>query len=171
MALQAFTDRTTVLSWARDGNPNLSAGDVTQNYPDFGNRKVHIELKLSKITGTIPTSHDSYDLLEMAATCYALEKLNSDGLLRWSTGDVAAEHDGFFRVEYQRWQPMFFFAQGDSRRFNNLLPHETWRMVGNKFVEAFVSDYNQGEGYLAPSLFHDDYKRGYKALDFHEHRS
>ena len=79
---------------------------------------------------------DRFNLLWCAAVCMALEILCYLGKLKWTTGDVALERLNKVTYAYQRWQPMFFFAQGAAEPFYQLLPHDTYRMMGYAYVRA-----------------------------------
>jgi hypothetical protein len=167
--VQSFTDKATLLEHAKDANRFLTAADVTDATVQHANMKVSMALRTNGIQGTISTTEADYELLQMAAICFGLEKMCMDGKIRWSTGDIQSVTEVKFKTEYQKWQPMFFFAQGDSARLNNLLPHETWRMSAYKFVDSFIDSYHKERYHDELAIFHDDFRRGYKAESTQEH--
>lgn len=59
-------------------------------------------------------------------------------------GIVKSEKIGEVEKQYENGMPMFFFAAGASDPFLQLLPHETWRMRGYKYVTQYI-----GAAYLA----------------------
>ena len=117
--------------------------------------------------GTSPSNNnisDPLNLLWSATICFALEWLCYSGDVAWSTGDVALQKLNKATYQFQRWQPMFFFASGASEPFKGLLPHETYRMMAYAYVEAycrknFFDDYDTT--YPIPRVTRDDTSRGF----------
>lgn len=83
---------------------------------------------------------DKLNLLWSAALTTAIEILCNIGKVTWSTGDIALEKLNKVTYQYQRWQPMFFFASGSSDSFKGLLPHETYRMMAYAYVDAYCRE-------------------------------
>jgi len=107
---------------------------------------------------------DRFNLLWSAVVCFALEFLCYTGDLQWSTGDVALQRLNRVTYQFQRWQPMFFFATGSSDPFKGLLPHETYRMMAYAYVEAYCRDdffAEYGTPYPIPRVVRDDTSRGF----------
>ena len=70
---------------------------------------------------------------------YTLDWLATAGKIHQFSGDVMSSKLGTSEVRFQRWQPMFFFATGMAEKFYDLLPKETFRMIGNGFFQAWVA--------------------------------
>ena len=170
MTAQQFITASDLFPWALAANPHITLDKIDSSTVDYANAQVETALFLLSLYDTIGSDHAKYSILQNAAKCYGMEKLNYDGKIRWSTGDVATTVEGPIKIEYQRWQPMFFFAQGDPGRFNSLLPHETWRMTGYRFVDAFVRYYWDAEGATETiQIKYDNYARGRGATEINEY--
>jgi hypothetical protein len=165
----SYTTKAKLLSLARVGTPGLSGDVVTDDVVEQACDRVDSQLAVSSFFSSIDAGAVSYKFLQRAAENFGLEWLCMNGKVRWTTGDVQTIMEGNFKVDFQKWMPMFFFAQGDSARFNNLLPHETFRMMATKYVDAFIKAHAQANGRRTVAIFHDDYRRGYKREDTWEH--
>jgi len=71
--------------------------------------------------------------------CLVLESLSMRGQIEQSSGDVAESKIGNVTTQFQRWQPMFFFAKGMAQGFFELLPHLTYQMKAMQLVRAWKS--------------------------------
>lgn len=108
--------------------------------------------------------NDRFNLLWAAVTTMALEILCNMGEVTWSTGDVAMQKLNKATYQFQRWQPMFFFAAGSSDPFKGLLPHDTYRMMAYSYVDAYCRDdffAKYGTPYPIPKVVRDNSSRGY----------
>jgi len=107
---------------------------------------------------------DRFNLLWCAAICMGLEMLCYFGDVKWTTGDIALEHLNKVTYAYQRWQPMFFFAQGAAEPFYQLLPHDTYRMMAYAYVRAYCRDdffKNYNSPTPIPRVTRDNSSRGW----------
>lgn len=107
---------------------------------------------------------DRFNLLWSAAVCLAMELLCNIGDVKWATGDIALERLNKVTYAYQRWQPMFFFAQGAAEPFYQLLPHDTYRMMAYAYVRAYCRDdffKNYDSPTPIPRIAMDDSSRGW----------
>lgn len=108
---------------------------------------------------------DRVNLLWAASLCYALEILCMQGIIEWSTGDVALRRLGKATHQYQRWQPMFFFAQGVSDPFMDLLPHRTYLMMSREYLKRYANkNFYDKNGVFYPGIpkvYTDDTSLGY----------
>lgn len=68
-----------------------------------------------------------------------LEFLSMRGQVHWNTGDISEQQVGDITTKYQRWSPMFFFAQGDAAKFYALLPHDSYRMMAYELVRLWFN--------------------------------
>jgi len=107
---------------------------------------------------------DRFNLLWSATICMNLELLCNYGQVSWTTGDIALEKLNRVTYQYQRWQPMFFFAQGAAKTFKGLLPHQTYLMMAYAFVEQYCNDdflKNYGTARPIPIITKDETSRGW----------
>ena len=107
---------------------------------------------------------DPLNLLWSAVICFAIEYFTYTGAMAYSSGDLALTKLNRATYQFQRWQPMFFFATGASDPFKGLLPHESNRMMAYAFVDAYCRDdfFRQyGSPYPIPKITRDDTDRGW----------
>lgn len=107
---------------------------------------------------------DPLNLLWAAVICFSIEFFTYTKDLSFTSGDVALERLNRATYQYQRWQPMFFFATGASDPFKGLLPHESNRMMAYAFVDAYCRDdffKEYGSPYPIPGITRDDTDRGW----------
>jgi len=107
---------------------------------------------------------DPLNLLWAAVICFSVEYFTYTGAFAFTSGDIALERLNKATYQYQRWQPMFFFATGASDPFKGLLPHESNRMMAYAFVDAYCRDdffRNYGTPYPIPGITRDDTYRGW----------
>jgi hypothetical protein len=100
---------------------------------------VDIMSELHKFNITSPTDID--DLLKAAEICYYMELSGMVREIENVFGIVGEESMGGYKKKYNNGMPMFFFAQGSSDPFKALLPNETWRMRGFKYVNSYILAY------------------------------
>jgi hypothetical protein len=72
-----------------------------------------------------------------AHVCMVLEGLGGRGQIETSSGDISESKVGNVTTQFQRWQPMFFFAKGMAQGFYELLPHKTYLMKAMQMVRAW----------------------------------
>jgi len=77
--------------------------------------------------------------------CLYLEFLAMRGQVHWNTGDVAEQKVGDVGTKYQRWSPMFFFAQGNAPGFYALLPHDSYRMMAYEMARKWFRHHYKQE--------------------------
>lgn len=130
---------------------------------DMAHTKVITTLVIKKIK-EIPGSDDDYHFLKFATMSFILAMLCKARLVTQSSGDILRDRFSDVVHDYQRSNPLFFFAQGSSKPFLELLPYETFRMYGYSFVSAYVARafYERtGSTVPTPKLAHDGTKGGY----------
>ena len=109
---------------------------------------------------------DMYDFLKAAEICFYLEHSAMARELENAFGVVGQETIGRYTKKYENGMPMFFFAQGSSVPFLELLPHETWRMRGYKYITAYAELY--ATTFLSNvygAIIHDETARGYGSFE------
>lgn len=163
-----YVTATDIWLWSRVANPNLALTDIPDSVVAYANRRVRMELAQHQILGD-QSGHEDAELLTMAGILYGTEALSNLGKVFWRNGDLASIDDGLFKTQLQQTHPMFFFAQGDSKRFHNLIPHETWLQAGHSMIQGFIASYYQRRDSWSPEIVHDDWARGYGAADIDEH--
>jgi hypothetical protein len=123
------------------------------DYAGLGIEAQHVPSVLGKlVTARVSGFIDEYDVsfnsldeladpknyIWGAGLCLFLEFLSMRGQVHWNTGDVAEQRVGEVTTKYQRWSPMFFFAQGHSPNFYALLPHDSYRMMSYELVRKWA---------------------------------
>lgn len=106
---------------------------------------------------------DRNNLLKLAQLCYYMDISKSTRQIEFVTGEVQEELSGKYKKKYTNSMPMFFFSQGSSRPFFQLLPTETFRMRGYKYLQAYVRAYFQekySRNYVRPVVMQDNTTRG-----------
>ena len=91
--------------------------------------------------GITTPATDMDDMLSAAELCFYMEVAAMTRQIENAFGVVGQETIGDWTKKYENGMPMFFFAQGSSKPFLALLPHETWRMRGFKYITAYVETY------------------------------
>lgn len=162
-----FATKADIWAFAVITNPSLTLDDVSDALVAQANAYVRGQVYQRKIYTSITDTEQFLFHATVAAGC---EELCRTGKITWTTGDLASVDEGMFKVQYQKWQPMFFFAKGAVGAFYKLLPHETWRMLAGSFIDSFADYYTNTKTtrYLG-TMFHDRYKRGYGAENEYEH--
>jgi hypothetical protein len=114
--------------------------------------------------GIAENSTDIANLLKLAQICYYMDIAKNGRQIEYVTGDVRGEMMGKYKKEYSNSMPMFFFAQGSSRPFFQLLPTETFRMRAYKYIEGYQRAwfFNKYERrFVSPVVQQDTTSRGY----------
>lgn len=139
-SMLTWDEITGYLAWAKLGIP--SDFDHTTFLIDV---KVHV-FELLEHSSLVDVDVVSFTELKdrwekgyiwVSALNFSFEGLARHGLVEQSSGDVQTAKIGDMQTTFQRWQPMFFFAQGMAEGFYELLPHETYRMRGNRYIRAW----------------------------------
>lgn len=140
----------------------IEEDDIPDIVMDRVHAKVDAELVKLKVD-PIPTEVDEYGFLRFAALAWALELLARNGMISQTNGDVLRETFGKVTREFQRKTPLFFFATGTSKPFQELLPHESFRMMLYSYLRAykqwkFVDE--TGRTKAIPKVVYDKTSRG-----------
>ena len=88
-----------------------------------------------------PLTDPDVDFLKAAEICFYMEHAGMTRQIENTFGIVTEKRVGNYSTRYGSDMPMFFFAQGSAGPFLELLPHETWRMRGYKYVKGYVDSY------------------------------
>jgi hypothetical protein len=157
-----YIDKGEIVSWIQIQNEDLTEEDIPDDFMNKGHTKTDAELVLKKCL-TIPTKNDDLDFLKMATQCFILALLAKAGLITQTSGELLTNKFGDVMYQFQRTNPMFFFATGASEPFMDLLPYETLRMYGLSFIKAYVKyKFYETYGKVAPTpkLSRDPSSRG-----------
>lgn len=163
MSVEKYATKDDVVFFVQIYDPDFDGSVIDDRFLKIANARVDAWL-IEK--GCRPSNNpsDPLNLLWSAVITFSLEILCYMNLLQWSTGDVALQHLNKVTYQFQRWQPMFFFASGASDPFKGLLPHETYRMMAYAYVEAYCRDdffRTYGTVYPIPRITRDDTSRGF----------
>lgn len=116
---------------------------------------------------------DIRGMLEYATICMYLENVSKSGEIQNSHGTLKSRQMGKVKTEYDSSSPMFFFANGEARKFYGLLGHETWRMEAFQMVQAYGrAKYRSDNNHISihGKMKTDKTKRGWN-WDQKEHRT
>lgn len=130
--------------------------------PDFTIDEIDEHLQAMAVTDILAEleEYKIYDpddingLLRSAEICFYIELAGMVRETESAFGIVGQETMGSYTKKYSVGMPMFFFAQGSNKPFLQLLPNETWRMRGFKYVTRFKNAYwnrNDENGGLRPT--------------------
>ena len=123
--------------------------------------QVWVDSQIKK-RGYIPSKYDgTYDELAMACLFIIGEELSKMDIITWTPGQVESERIGAVERKFPKWQPMFFFAQGLIGQFDQLLPHETYRMLALAFIKMFSETHDKDKLRPMIRVYKDTSHRGY----------
>jgi hypothetical protein len=80
---------------------------------------------------------DYFNFLLFAEVCFYLDECSRLGIIEQRTGVLQKEEMGKIKRSYASSAPMFFFSQGASKPFMELLATETYRMKAYDFVRSY----------------------------------
>lgn len=137
MALDKYVDKATLMEWINVQRPFLTVAGI----PNIIMDKAHIKVDtvLMRMGNVItPTKNDSHDFLKMGCASFALAMLCKAKIIAQTSGELLREEFRDIQIDYQRTNPLFFFATGTSKSFMDLLPYETLRMYGYAYLRAYI---------------------------------
>lgn len=101
-------------------------------------------------------AEDVRGMLKYATICFYLEHMAKAGEIQNKHGEVKSREMGKIKTEYDSMSPMFFFANGEARKFYGLIGHETWRMEAYHMIRAYArARYRRKTGHISK---HAEYK-------------
>jgi len=163
-----YVTRAEVLEWLKIQDDTFTVDSIPPTLILEAEAKVDAELvnrKCFDIDGNLPTTSDEYNFLKFAAYGFLLSIMCQTGLVGQTTGEIMSNSFGQVRYQYQRTNPLFFFATGTSEPFMELLPYETLRMYAYSFIKAYclLNFYNKtGNLFPKPKTAIDKSSRGYR---------
>jgi len=132
-----YITKADIVSWINIQITAIGEVDIPTIILEMAEAKVNATL-VGRSVKTMPTANDAQNFLKFAAFCFCLAILCKSRLVTQSTGDVLRDRFGDVVHDYQRANPLFFFAQGTSQSFMALLPYETFRMYAYAFCDAYM---------------------------------
>lgn len=134
-----YIDKDEVIGWLQIQNDKLTEDDIPDDIMNKAHAKVDAEIvnKGCFDSTGLPTEADTMDFLKYATQMYVLALCAKAGLITQTSGEVLSNRFGDVMYQFQRTNPMFFFATGASEPFMDLLPYETLRMYAYAFIKAY----------------------------------
>ena len=131
-----YVNKATVLEWVNVQRPFIGEANIPNIIMDKAHIKVDaILMRMGNVV--TPTRNDSHDFLKMACASFVLTMLCKAKIIAQTTGELLRERFRDIEINYQRTNPLFFFATGTSKSFMDLLPYETFRMYGYAYLRAY----------------------------------
>ena len=161
--MASFIEKSDIVVWVQIQLEQFVADDLPDLFLDMATTKVIGELVKRKVK-TLPTKDDDNHFLKFATMCFCLDLLCKSRKITQTSGDMMRDRFGDIIHDYQRANPLFFFAQGTSESFMALLPYETFRMYGYAYCDAYVKRaFYERTGYTAGEIkiSFDKTSRGY----------
>jgi len=142
MAITKYITKNEVIGWVNLQNDELTVNDIPDDILDKAHVKVDATIVSKKcwdLDDGLPTKFDDALFLKMATQCFCLALLCKAGSITQTSGEVLSNRFGDVMYQYQRTNPLFFFATGASEPFMDLLPYETLRMYAYSFIKAYCT--------------------------------
>lgn len=133
---EEYVTKAEILQWCKPQRPRMTESDIPDHIMNMATAKVKNTL-IRNLIYDVSAARDRFNFLKMAATCFALALLCKAEIITQTSGEIATEKFKDVTYQFQRTQPMFFFAAGSSEPFQQLLPHETLRMLAYEFVRGY----------------------------------
>jgi len=163
ISLVNFIEKSDIVAWVQIQLEDFEEGDLPDLFLDMAHSKVMGELVKRRIKA-LPTEDDDLHFLKYATMCFCLDLLCKSRKITQTSGDMMRDRFGDIIHDYQRANPLFFFAQGTSESFMALLPYETFRMYGYAYCDSYVKrQFYERTGFTAPeiTITFDKTSRGY----------
>lgn len=135
---EKYITEAEILEWVQEIRPDVAS--IPDRIMIKGNTWVDRQLVMMKVND-IPTKSDSLGFLREAASCFILSLCCKARIITQTTGELLTDRFGDRIAQFQRQQPMFFFAQGTAESFQRILPYETFRMMGIEYCRAYKQQY------------------------------
>lgn len=162
--MTVFIEKADIVAWVQLQLEDFGKEDLPQIIVDMATTKVVAELTKRRVKD-LPREDDENHFLKFATMSFSLELLCKSRKITQSSGDIMRDRFGDIIHDYQRANPLFFFAQGTSESFMALLPYETFRMYAYSFCDAYVKRafYERTGSYLPNmEIVFDKTSRGYR---------
>lgn len=140
MAITKYLTKNEIIGWVNLQNEKYTVDDIPDDILD----KAHVKTDATIVNKNcwdkddgLPTKADDALFLKMATQCFCLALLCKAGVITQTSGEVLSNRFGDVMYQFQRTNPLFFFATGASEPFMDLLPYETLRMYAYSFIKAY----------------------------------
>lgn len=148
----SFIEKSDIVAWVQIQLEDFTTNDLPDIVLEMAHTKVVGELVKRRVK-TLPTEDDTNHFLKFATMSFCLAILCKTRKITQSSGDIMRDRFGDIMHDYQRSNPLFFFAQGTSESFMALLPYETFRMYGYAYCDAYVKRaFYERTGYTMPEI-------------------
>lgn len=140
MAITKYINKAEIIGWVNLQNEKITEDDIPDDILDKAHVKTDAEIvnkNCYNLEDGLPTETDDNLFLKMATQCFCLSLLCKAGMITQTSGEVSSNRFGDVIYQYQRTNPLFFFATGASEPFMDLLPYETLRMYAFSFIKAY----------------------------------
>ena len=132
-----YVDKATVLEWVNVQRSFIGESDIPDMIMNKSHTKVDtVLMRMGQVN--IPTRNDRHDFLKMGCASFVLAMLCKAKVIAQTSGELLRERFRDIQIDYQRTNPLFFFATGTSKSFMDLLPYETLRMYGYAYIRAYI---------------------------------
>lgn len=164
--VKKYVDKETVLEWILIQKSGATITAIPSAVIEEAHAKVDAEIvkkKCFNIDDGLPTEVDENNFLKFATFSWCLALLCKAGTIGQTSGEILTTEFGDVKYQFQRTNPLFFFATGASDPFMDLLPYETLRMYGTSFVKAYCKFRfwkKTGSMLAKPAFFRDKTSRG-----------
>lgn len=143
----SYVTAANMLTYLQILRPDITSVDTSIH--DFATASVNGAL-IDYFIDSTTTLTDYGNLLKYAEVCFYLDECSRIGLIEQRMGMLKSEQMGRIKREYNAGMPMFFFSQGSSRPFMELLGGETYRMKAFAYVRQYSQIHakkNHADGY------------------------
>ncbi len=160
-----YITKGEVIGWVQLQDSSKTVDDIPDDIMNKAHAKVDAEIVNKGCYGSdgLPTESDSMDFLKYATQMFVLALLAKAGMITQTSGELLSNRFGDVMYQFQRTNPLFFFATGASEPFMELLPYETLRMYAYSFIKAYCKyRFYTTYGYKSPKpvLVVDQSSRG-----------
>ena len=130
-----YASTQDVLRLLQYHRPEATLSDVSEGTLILAHTKID---SILEDAGIETPAIDIRSFLKHATVCIYMEYAAKSGQIQTKHGDVKSRRMGEVETQYAAMSPMFFFANGEARKFYGLLGHETWRMEAYQMVRSFI---------------------------------
>ena len=160
----AFAEKNEILGVIKFLRPDYTEEMISDDLIALSTSYINAELIMKNVSADPnDMTTEGRMLLRSAEICFYLEITGMVRETEMAYGIISEETIGNYTKKYENGMPMFFFAQGGTEPFLELLPHETWRMRGYKYVRQFIKlNFTLRTGNIrpAPRVLQCEFERG-----------
>lgn len=135
-----FANKDDILGIIRFFRRSYTVDDISDDLQNMAAMKIQ-GILIREGYFNITASDDTIGLLAAAEIAFYMEFAGMTREIENAFGVVGEESLEGYTKKFENGMPMFFFASGGTEAFLQLLPHETWRMVGFRYTNDFITWY------------------------------